>query len=53
MSEAFADVYELTQEELVRVRAFIEECQFAWVTCNSPGEALIFERAIKSEWGRH
>ncbi len=43
-------LYEPTEEELARVRGFIEECQFAWVTCNSAGEALILERAIKSEW---
>lgn len=42
--------YVPTEVDLARVRGFIEQCEFAWVTCDSPGEALMFEGAIKREW---
>jgi hypothetical protein len=42
--------YRLNDDELARVRDFIEQCEVTWVVCNSPSEALRFEGHIKAEW---
>lgn len=49
-NEIYKARYRLTEDELAQVRAFVDECELAWVTCSSPAEAVALEDAIKLEW---
>jgi hypothetical protein len=42
--------YQPTDDELARIRAFIEACEVAWITTDTPASALTLEREIKREW---
>lgn len=42
--------YKPTDAEVIAVRAFIEGCEVAWRTTDSPARALALETAIKREW---
>jgi hypothetical protein len=45
-----AGQYQLDDHELARVRFFIESCHVAWLTTDTPAEALDLETEFKREW---
>jgi len=42
--------YRPTSQDASGVVAWIRECQVAWIECESEGQAIDFERAMKLEW---
>jgi hypothetical protein len=42
--------YQPNDEEVKRIRAFVERCEVAWLTVESPAAALDLERLAKAEW---
>jgi excinuclease UvrABC nuclease subunit len=42
--------YQPTPGELAQIRAWIDACEVAWVTCASESEAVALEDRMKDEW---
>ena len=49
-SDIKAGVYKLSDEELSRVREFIEASDAAWLETPTSEEAIALETALKAEW---
>lgn len=45
-----AGAIRLDPGQLAAVRAWIEGCEVAWITCRSEAEAITLETAMKAEW---
>lgn len=39
-----------TTEEAARVTAWLDGCEFAWVECETPAEALVIETTLRGEF---
>lgn len=48
--EIYKARYRLSDDELARVRDFIDGCELAWITCPTPETAVVLEDQIKLEW---
>jgi hypothetical protein len=42
--------YQPNDDEMKSIRAFVEACEVAWVTMETPADALILETSMKLEW---
>jgi len=42
--------YQPDDDEVSRIRAFIESCEVAWMTASTPAAALALEKQAKAEW---
>jgi hypothetical protein len=42
--------YEPDDDEVKRIRAFVEACEVAWVMTKTPDDALKLETQMKLEW---
>lgn len=49
-NDIYKRIYQPTDQEVSRVRAFIEGCEAAWITCPTEPAAVDLETRMKREW---